>query len=74
MDNREFSRAWVPDSEAEAALGVGPRSLRRLKRGGAVPSVKIGGRRLIPRAAWSRLLQGLPPIPAEHGASGASAE
>ena len=66
MESTEFLKFWVPDPEVAAVLNRSLRTVRRLKSSGAVPTVQFGPRlRLIPRAAWQRLLQGHPPIPGE---------
>lgn len=71
----QLRRAMVPDDpyeldylagriaisieEAQLALGIGPRTMRTALRNGEIPSVRIGGRRLIPVKSLERHLEAL---------------
>jgi excisionase family DNA binding protein len=45
-------------TEAARALGIGKTSAYSAIERGEIPSVRIGGRILVPRAALARLLEG----------------
>lgn len=45
--------------ETQLALGIGERTMRTAMRNGEIPSVKIGGRRLVPVKALERHLEAL---------------
>ena len=51
------TREFLSEREVAARLGVGHSTLRRWIATGEVPSVKLGGRRLVPRS-WLDALAG----------------
>ncbi len=52
-------RVTLTLEEAQLALGIGEKALRRAMREGTVPSVLVGGRRLIPLKGLERHLEAL---------------
>ncbi|HXJ69622.1 MAG TPA: helix-turn-helix domain-containing protein [Verrucomicrobiae bacterium] len=52
-------RIAISIEEAQLALGIGQRTMRTALRDGTIPSVKVGGRRLIPVKALERHLEAL---------------
>ena len=58
--------------EAAVLLGVAPHTAYRAARRGDIPTIRIGGRVLVPRAAMDRLLTGtvekstVDEVPTEH--------
>ena len=44
--------------EAAKALGIGRNSAYEAAKRGEIPTIKIGGRILVPRAALERMLEG----------------
>lgn len=52
-------RIAISIEEAGLALGIGERTMRTALRDGTIPSVKVGGRRLIPVKALERHLEAL---------------
>lgn len=53
---RDDERVTLTIREAARRLGVSEGTLYRAARRGEVPTVRVGGRRLVPRAALERLL------------------
>jgi len=58
MDKKAASGPFMSVQEAAAELGVSPSRFYRLLATKAVPSVRIGGRIVIPRGAWATWIQG----------------
>lgn len=52
-------RVCLSVEEAGRALGIGRNSAYEAVRSGQIPSLKIGGRYVIPRKALDRLLDGV---------------
>lgn len=55
---RTVERVCISVEEAGRALGIGRNSAYEAVRRGQIPSLKIGGRYVIPRKALERLLDG----------------
>ncbi len=53
-----MQRQTMTIPEVAAALGIGRNSAYEAVRRGDIPSITVGRRRLIPRAAFERLLRG----------------
>ena len=57
------TRATYAIREAARILGLGKNQVYAAARNGELPSIRIGGRILIPRAALERMLEGGPIVP-----------
>lgn len=49
--------------EAGRLLGIGRDAAYRAARNGAIPTIRVGGRVLVPKHQFARLLDGEPPAP-----------
>jgi excisionase family DNA binding protein len=54
----EIERQTLTVSEAAQALGVSRNKAYEAAKRGEIPTIKIGGRILVPRAALERMLDG----------------
>ena len=57
-DLRASRNAVITRAEAAAALGVDPRTITASIENGAIPSVKLGRRVVIPREKFLRIFDG----------------
>ena len=57
MHQREPRDTWTVD-EAARKLGIGRNQAYAGVKSGEIPSIKIGGRILVPKARLKRMLQG----------------
>jgi len=57
-DERHFSRQTYRLQEAAKILGIGRNQAYEAAKRGEIPSIKVGKRVLVPRAALERLLRG----------------
>lgn len=71
-EHREGSvtRATLDLTEVAALLGCSRSSAYRWAKDGTLPSIRLGGRVVVPRAAIAQLLDPAPPPPASTGLHG----
>ena len=58
MSDTDTPKATLTIAEAARALGVGKNQAYEAAHRGEIPTIKIGHRILVPRAAFERLLNG----------------
>ena len=58
MNNNESERLTLTVRESAAMAGIGLNSMHDALRRGDFPSIRIGRRLLVPRAAFQRMLAG----------------
>ena len=58
MVKKEIERKTYEVAEAGQMLGLGKNSAYRAIHRKEIPSIRIGGRLLVPKAAFDRMLQG----------------
>jgi excisionase family DNA binding protein len=58
MRKEEASRQTYNVEEAGRLLGIGRNQAYEAARAGQIPTIKIGKRVLVPKAAFDRMLQG----------------
>lgn len=68
MKIEHLERETVTVEEASKALGIGRNTAYEAVKSGEIPSIKIGKRRIISKAALKRLLEGTLSSPAGKAA------
>ncbi len=58
MNDTDTPKATLTIAEAAKALGVGKNQAYEAAHRGEIPTIKIGHRILVPRAAFERMLNG----------------
>jgi excisionase family DNA binding protein len=58
LPGRELQKQTISIEEAAKVLGIGRNNAYAAARSGEIPTIRIGKRLLVPRAALERMLQG----------------